>query len=190
MDTPLIDPKYEPVLRAAVITVLVFGLYAIFKPSSKFTQETLNKRVYKPHRNWWYMSYAFLLMLVSISVGLIASRSNFSINLDSLLIPFVFFGVFFVIFFLSILKLRSSFIKILEDELYTKYGRKENRIPYDQIIDAYYHYGYLHIVLQEKNRHGMHKEKRIPAIFANQGALLENIRQCATVTTVELSKNT
>lgn len=177
MDIPLIDPKYEPFLRAALITLLVFGFYAFFKPSIKFTRDTLSKRFYKPHRNWWYLCYVGLLMLVVLSVGIALGSPNFAIDFDSLVIPVVFFSIFFAMFLLSIRKLSSSYIKLLDNELHTKYGRKENLIPYDQIIDAYYHYGYLHIVLVEKNRKGMHKEKLIPAIFENMGALIENIRQ-------------
>jgi hypothetical protein len=180
MDTPLIDPKYEPFLRAALITLLVFGFYAFFKPSSKFTRDTLSKSLYKPHRNWWYLCYIFLLMIVGLSFGIALGSPKFAFNFDSLVIPVVFFSIFFTVFVLGLKKLRSSHIELLEGELHTKYGRKENRIPYDQILDAYYHQGYLHIVLTEKNRKGMHKEKMIPAIFEDMGALIENIRQRAS----------
>jgi hypothetical protein len=176
MDASLIDPKYEPMLRAAVITLLVFGFYALFRPSSRFSTDALDKRVYRPSIYAKFIGYTGYLV-----VGFFVYLPFSFPKTESA--DFLLFGsialIFGVITQISINKLKTSFIEVLDDELHTKYGRKENRIPYNQIIDAYCHYGYLHVVLLEKNRHGMHKEKRIPAIFANQGALLENIRQRA-----------
>ena len=101
------------------------------------------------------------------------------LDLEKLLLPIFFWVVFTVLFACGLLKLKNSRIELLDKELYTKYGRKVNMIPYDEIIGAYYLQGHLHIVTTEKNRKGKPKHKLIPAIFEDMGALIENINRRA-----------
>ena len=92
MEAPLIDPKYEPMLRAAVITVLVFGLYALFRPSSKFSRDALDLRIYKPHRNWWYLCYVGLIGFTGFFIYLAAGVPN--PDLETILFIFSLWAVF------------------------------------------------------------------------------------------------
>ena len=176
MNTPLIPPEYESILRIGVILILIYGFYFIFRPSKKITLEKLSKTVYAPHKFAHFISYSSLLVFVFFAV---LPFSFPEVEVGDFLIFMPVSLVFLTLTVLTLLKLKSSRIELLDKELYTKYGRKVNMIPYDEIIDAYYLQGHLHIVTTEKNRKGKPKHKLIPAIFEDMGALIENINRRA-----------